>query len=413
MHRRSFLLSCLAGATVQGVSRAGALPTDKKLVLVFAHGGWDTTRVLSPMFGATVDMEPSAEPWNIGGLSLVDHPARPNVRTFFEQHASRCAVLEGILVPSVAHDTCVQMAMTGGTRGLPDWASVVGGLAADRYTLPNLVLDVPSFPAQFGVSTVRVGATGQLEGLVSGDLVSAADDSPGLLSPAVQGSVDRYLQRRTNARLASAGLGLDASLTTTFADALPRSLSLKGLHNLVSFEVSPSFEDRLDLAVEVLATGVSRAVAMAFPNAYYSWDTHSNNDAGQTGLWNQLFAGLSHLAAALDATPGQSGGPLSDEVVILVISEMGRTPLLNSALGKDHWPYTSALVFGGGTPGGIVIGGYQDNFNGVLTDPVSGQPAAGGIQLTTGHVGASLLALIGEDPGPWTPGIDPLPILVS
>ena len=40
-----------------------------------------------------------------------------------------------------------------------------------------------------------------------------------------------------------------------------------------------------------------------------------------------------------------------DETTFVVMSEMGRTPALNGNEGKDHWPYTSALVMGPGLQG--------------------------------------------------------------
>ena len=33
--------------------------------------------------------------------------------------------------------------------------------------------------------------------------------------------------------------------------------------------------------------------------------------------------------------------------MVVVVSEMSRTPVMNSDNGKDHWSYTSALLFGG------------------------------------------------------------------
>ena len=48
---------------------------------------------------------------------------------------------------------------------------------------------------------------------------------------------------------------------------------------------------------------------------------------------------------------------LLDETLIVVMGEFGRTPKLNTAAGRDHWPRVfSVLLAGGGTRGGQVIG---------------------------------------------------------
>jgi len=48
---------------------------------------------------------------------------------------------------------------------------------------------------------------------------------------------------------------------------------------------------------------------------------------------------------------------LSDKIMLVCCGEMGRTPRLNKAGGRDHWAKLAPLMFyGGGTPGGRVIG---------------------------------------------------------
>lgn len=52
---------------------------------------------------------------------------------------------------------------------------------------------------------------------------------------------------------------------------------------------------------------------------------------------------------------------LLDDTLVLVAGEMGRTPRINPQGGRDHWTKGfSALVAGGGTLGGQIIGGSDD-----------------------------------------------------
>ena len=139
---------------------------------------------------------------------------------------------------------------------------------------------------------------------------------------------------------------------------------------------------------------------------------HSDNDNRQSVLWDDLFAGLLALDDLLALTPAASGAPLADETVVVVVSEMGRTPALNSDNGKDHWPYTSAMLFGTPVAGDQQIGGFDENFSGKTVDLASGDLGPGVVP-TTSHIGATLLALAGEDPAAWVPGFDPFGSVVE
>jgi len=58
---------------------------------------------------------------------------------------------------------------------------------------------------------------------------------------------------------------------------------------------------------------------------------------------------------------------LLDSTLVIAMGEFGRTPKINPQAGRDHWPYCfSAVLAGGGVPGGIVhgasdkLGAYPD-----------------------------------------------------
>jgi Protein of unknown function (DUF1501) len=419
MDRRKFLMAgLLPAATSLFLPRAawGAAPSgDRKVLLVFANGGWDTTRVFSPLFSnPAVSMEAAADPWTIGNLTLVDAPSRPSVRAFFEQHYTSAAVLEGLLVPSVAHETCTTMVMTGGTRGTPDWAALVAGQRAEAYVLPNLVMDAPSYPAEYGLAVARSGLDGQLDGLVDGSRLALHDVPLVLPSGGVQGAVDRYLSRRAAGALASARSAPEAHLLGLFSDANLRAQDLKDARYATSFGASSDLSGKFAVAVEAFATGLSRTVSLAYPGySVGSWDTHTNNDEQQANLWEELFAGLLDLATLLATTNGPEGRPLAEDVTVVVVSEMARTPALNANAGKDHWPYTSAMLFGAGVAGNQQLGAYDANVQGVGIDLVSGEAADGGVVPTASHLGATVLQLAGIDPQEHVPGFDPIAALVA
>jgi uncharacterized protein (DUF1501 family) len=81
------------------------------------------------------------------------------------------------------------------------------------------------------------------------------------------------------------------------------------------------------------------------------WDTHVNQGADQ----GQLAARLDELGRALAAFATDLGERLRD-VVVLTMSEFGRTVRENGNAGTDHGHATAMLVLGGPVNGGRVLG---------------------------------------------------------
>ena len=113
------------------------------------------------------------------------------------------------------------------------------------------------------------------------------------------------------------------------------------------------------------------------------------------------------------------GGPglhtrwLADEVVVVCLSEFGRTPMVNGQNGKDHWPYNSAMVMGAGVNGGQNIGASDDGLIGLPIDLQTGRQSDSGQMLGSDNLGVALLKLGGLDSEKILPGIEPLEALIK
>jgi uncharacterized protein (DUF1501 family) len=410
--RRHFLGASGAALAAAGLTPSmarAATATDLKFLFVFAQGGWDPTRVFAAEFdNANVDLEPMAERATAGGITYVDHPDRPSVRAFFDAWHERSVVFNGVMVRSIAHEICTMIAMTGTTSGLsPDWPAVLAVKERDRFTLPHLVLGGPSFPGDLGVAVARTGSSGQLEALLSGEALDRADfPTAGPNAPA-EALLDRYLSRRARARAAVHRSAMDTALATDLAAAVDDATALKDLRWTMDFTGGAALEDQAQVAVDALSLGLARCVTVASGTAF-SWDTHANNDDQQSPLWESLFSGLGQLLTRLRAAPGTSSASLLDETVVVVLSEMGRTPQLNAFNGKDHWPFTSVLAIGPTLAGSRVIGGFDENYYGRTVDPVSGDVADDGEVLSAEAVGATLLAMGDVDPDDYVSGVAPI-----
>jgi hypothetical protein len=117
--------------------------------------------------------------------------------------------------------------------------------------------------------------------------------------------------------------------------------------------------------------------------ALNGWDTHVNNYSGtatQTKILDPAFATLIRDLKEHD---------LLDSTLVLWTGEFGRTPKINPAGGRDHWPTGFSLALaGGGIQGGRVYGETDPNGLPEPKDPV-----------TVDDLYATVLTTMGIDPG--------------
>ena len=122
------------------------------------------------------------------------------------------------------------------------------------------------------------------------------------------------------------------------------------------------------------------------------WDTHQDlvtrlkdGYAGArkpVGLIPSLDLAFSALVEDLKARG------LLEQTLIVVMGEFGRTPKLNTAGGRDHWPRVfSVAMAGAGIPGGQVIGSSDDVGESPRDRPI-----------TPADLAATIYTLLGIDP---------------
>ena len=104
------------------------------------------------------------------------------------------------------------------------------------------------------------------------------------------------------------------------------------------------------------------------PINYDCWDTHSNNF---TTLKNVNLPEFDQVYAALLEDLEMRG--ILDETLVVVMSEMGRTPRINgNGGGRDHWTYCYGMWFAGaGIRGGTVVGESDNQAAYVKDRPIS------------------------------------------
>jgi hypothetical protein len=416
--RRFSLQRAALGAAVCALpqrrsARAATTGGGKNVILLLAAGGWDVTYALDPKPGLTTVDAPPGTLSRYGDLSIWTDAARPNVAAYFEAHAGVTAVVNGLTVRSVAHPECRKRVLTGTpSAASPDFAAICAHETGRELPLPYLVMGDNAITGPLAASAGRVGSRKQL--------VALLDDAQGYAPPAdapagsgfTPDAADQAAMRAwVNARLererATRGArGYNRRLVDDFSGSLERGDLLR--EHAAGFGRrggSISLAAQMTLAVDVLDQGISRATML---DSRLPWDTHTDND-DQNGFHDTIFGALRGLVDDLAARPGRAAGAkLLDETIIVVVSELSRTPKLNAAGGKDHWPVTSAMVIGGGVRGGRAYGGTSDRLEAEPIDLATGAVAASGGTLQTSQLAAGVLELAGADPAAWFPGVEPL-----
>ena len=390
------------------------LGNELNFIFVVAYGGWDPTRVFATEFdNPNVDMEREAERLSIGGVDYVGHESRPNVDAFFEAHGDRTLILNGVLVPAIAHLNCIRLMLTGTTSTTAsDWPAIMAANSPYNYALPHLVLDGPSFPGDLGSYVSRTGSSGQLEALLDGSIIDWSDLPVTGPSNRAEDVMDRYLDRRISAVGANTMVQREAEFAEAFAISHGTASALKGLVGVSDFGGGGSFANQIRMAVDSLSIGVSRCATISY-TGNDGWDSHSGNNATQTRNFDELFEGLQQLIHRLDTSAGISTPYLSGETVVVVLSEMGRTPQLNDSDGKDHWPYTSMMMLGPGITANRVVGGFNSYYDGDLLDPSTAELDPNGVSLSASSIGATLLNLADIDHEEFMPGVVSIPGLLG
>jgi hypothetical protein len=131
---------------------------------------------------------------------------------------------------------------------------------------------------------------------------------------------------------------------------------------------------------------------------YDAWDTHTQN------FWilkNNKLPGFDQTFSALLDDLDTRG--LLDETLVVVMSEMGRTPRINGNAGRDHWTFCYSAVFAGaGIRGGTVYGASDSQGAYVKSDPVS-----------TADICATIYSILGINPEFRVPDLGNRPVEIA
>lgn len=297
---------------------------------------------LDGFFGLHPSLEPILPFWTGGELAVVHacgspHPTRSHfeAQDFMETAAPGVKTTrDGWLNRFLAENRCAECAgrtLAGGSAHAADHVAGQAGLASDllrgiaiapelplalRGTYPTLAIpDLQRFGVAGGRDRSLEATFSELYRSSSGDVVTgAADQSFDAIELLRQADPTRY----------SPGDGVEYPRT-------PFGRSLQQIAQLV----------KCDIGLEVAFADLG------------GWDTH----LAQGGSRGQLANRLRELAAGIAALYSDLDDRMAD-VVVITMSEFGRTVAENGSGGTDHGHGNCMLVLGGAVSGGSVLGAW-------------------------------------------------------
>ncbi len=397
LSRRQLLALSAAGIVLPRALLSASSAGGRRFLFVFAPGGWDPALVFAPVTSEAIergDLPTSFE--EVNGIPFVHAETRSSVATFFETWGDRAALINGIQVRSIAHEVCLRLVMTGAAQpGSDCWTSLLAAASNVELPMPAIHISGPLYPVSYPGATVRVGSNGQLPDLLRGTMLEEL--RPEDIAARVEALEDAYASARLERYAALRG-GQGPRIAAAEQVTRSRASSLIGLAGSLSLSSLDTLAQKAAAVADCFQLGLTRTGMVAcLGYADQGWDTHANNNF-QDLHFETLFDGLNTLLADLAARPGDTEASLLDETTVVVLSEMGRNPTLNAAQGKEHWPWTAALLIGSGVAGGQAVGAWDETLYGRPVDLDSGEVTDAGVTLDPTHLGATLLTLAGLDP---------------
>ncbi len=392
MRRRRFLSRAVrlaaAGACFGGLPRALAAkpPVGPRYVVsLFLRGGIDAVYTTDPKTRADVDRDVDVPypPSSIvdGAIPLGPHFAP------LSRFTKDMAIVRGLQVHVANHEGGAYQFLRMRTGVMPNMASL-GEIIGQRreQALASVTLgDLSSFDYSANSLVAPTGSGGR----TALDMLDALDDeSISVLAKSYRkhlrampesGASERQL--RTREHLAQLAEFLERSST------LPRFQSENwGLLR----DTAADLQRALYLCEHDLARCVTVKIQL-------DWDSHFRNAAKQEQA-NGVFAPL--LARFIDELHRRRNaqGSLASQTLLVVGSELGRFPVINGNLGKDHFPETQLLLMGPGIRPGA-YGQTAKRMQGRRIDVTSAAiDGPGGVHLELDDIGATILGLTGYTP---------------
>jgi uncharacterized protein (DUF1501 family) len=366
-------------------------------VVLNASGGWDTTYLMDPkgineinrlykegdiLTHGAHKFAPTAKHIQ-GGMSNED---------FYAAFGDELLVLNGLDYSVNNHSPGARYMATGKLDSLayPTFAALVA--ACQGPTCPLAFLTFGNYSATGNlVAMSRIPYLPSLQRIANADAVEGNAKAP---------YHDRFALDRIEQALA------DQNAASGQAARLPRleraenmlyaaQVNSKALERVTPFIPADIPKERMSQQAEIALASFKAGVCVSANLTISQFDSHANNDPDQMKLIPEFLAGIAYLLRRAEELQ------IREQLVVIVQSEMGRTPTYNQGNGKDHWSIGSIMFLGRGITGNRVIGATDEKQFQVAINPQSlALDREQGVRVRPEHIHTALreLARVAEHP---------------
>ncbi len=372
-----------------GAEPKGQLPDyDGPYYAIFnASGGWDTTYLMDPK-----GVDGINRLYKEGDiLTHGKHKFAPTAKQvqkgmsnedFFKKYGSELLVLNGLDYSVNNHAPGSRYMATGKLDSLayPTFAALVAGCRGPDVPLAFLTFGQYSATGNL-VPMARVPYLNSMNLLANADGIHGNSRSP-YHDDFVTDRIERALKEQAKARVATARLPRAKRSQSMLYAA---QLNSKALERVTPYIPKTTPKGRLSLQADIALASFKAGVCVSANLSIGQFDSHGNNDPDQMRLIPEFLAGIDYMVTKAEELK------IRDKLVIVIQSEMGRTPTYNKGQGKDHWSIGSIMFIGQDIRGIRVIGATD---NKQLPTPVNAKSLSNdrekGIRVRPEHIHKAL-----------------------
>lgn len=410
--RRDFLKWCAAAGLglatpIQFPHTARAAKEKKELpvydgpfyVVCNASGGWDTTYLMDPkgigginrLYGegdiltaGNIRFAPTAK-HKTEGMSNED---------FFANYGQELLVLNGLDYSVNNHSPCSRYMATGNLASLayPTFAALVAACKGRECPLAFLTFGNYSATGNL-VPMSRVPYIPSLKLLANADAVHGIAQHP-YHDSFVTDHIERALAEQHSRRKSMTQLPRRQRADNMLYAAQWNSQALARVTPHIPTDIP---KDPLSQQVEIALASFKAGVCVSANLTIGQFDSHQKNDEDQMKLLPRFLASIDYLLRRTEELQ------IREKLVLVIQSEMGRTPTYNNGNGKDHWSIGSIMFLGPGIRGNRVIGATDE---GQFVIPINAHTLQldrdNGIRVRPEHIHLALHELAGISDHPFT-----------
>jgi len=306
---------------------------------------------------------------------------------FFKKYADELLVFNGLDYSVNNHSPCSRYMATGKLDSLeyPTFAALVAACNGSEAPLAFLTFGQYSATGNL-VPMSRVPYLSSLKRLANADGV---DGNPRNFYS------DDFVRDRIETTLKSQRAAHESKprlprLKRAQGMLYAAQLNSKALKRITPYIPKSQSKGRLFQQADIALASFKAGVCVSANLSIGQFDSHANNDPDQMKLIPEFLAGVDYLASKAEELK------IREKLVIVIQSEMGRTPNYNKGNGKDHWSVGSIMFMGAGIKGNRVIGATDDKQFLIPINPKSlATDKDKGIRVRPEHIHAALREFAG------------------